>query len=354
MLYLFRFLILLKSRRMQCHWNRSFVGNLAAAGFKNLHRFKKEASVMKVQFRNSLLLLLTAFIWGTAFVAQSVGMDYMGAFTFNGTRSLIGGAVLIPCIFLLRRFRAGKPGGGSSGGLFARNKTLVTGGICCGLALFVASNLQQFGLKQTPAGKAGFITALYIVLVPVFGLFLKRKTGKLVWIGMCFAVAGLYFLCINEKLTIGGSDLLVLACAVVFAVHILVIDHFAPLVDGVAMSCIQFFVCGILSTICALLFEEVHFQALMDCAGPLLYAGVMSCGVAYTLQIVGQANLNPTVASMLMSLESVFSVLAGLVVLHQMLSGREILGCVLMFVAVVLAQLPEPKRKSADSDEAGK
>ncbi len=300
---------------------------------------------MKARLGNSLLLLLTAFIWGTAFVAQSVGMDYMGAFTFNGIRSLIGGVVLVPCIFLLRRFRGDKSRKSGSGGLFAGNKTLVTGGICCGAALFVASSLQQFGLKQTPAGKAGFITALYIVLVPIFGLFLKKKTGRLVWLGLCFAVAGLYFLCLNGRLTIEGSDLLVMGCAVVFAIHILVIDHFAPLVDGVAMSCIQFFVCGILSVVCMLLFEEVHFQTLIDCAGPLLYAGVLSCGVAYTLQIVGQANMNPTVAAVILSLESVFSVLAGMAVLHQMLTGREILGCVLMFTAVILAQLPEPKGK---------
>ena len=195
----------------------------------------------------------------------------------------------------------------------------------------------------TSVGKAGFITALYIVLVPIFGLFLHKRVEKRVWIGLVLAVFGLYFLCINERLTIGMGDLLVLLCAMVFAVHILVIDHFAPLVDGVLLSCIQFFTCGILSAVPMLLFERVSWQGLKGAAVPILYAGVLSCGVAYTLQIIGQKDMNPTVASMLLSMESVFSVLAGMLLLHQMLSGRELLGCILMFAAVILAQVPVEK-----------
>ena len=302
--------------------------------------------------RNSLLLLLTAVIWGIAFVAQSAGMEYVGGFTFNCVRSLIGGMVLIPCIFLMRAMRAREVKQEIQSDALAKKpvtqnpgtqnpKTLLVGGICCGVLLCIASNLQQQGIKYTTVGKAGFITALYIVLVPILGLFVHRKAGQLVWVGVLFAVSGLYFLCISEQFTVGGGDMLVLLCAIVFSAHILVIDHFAPMVDCVAMSCIQFFICGILSGIPMLLFEQVSWESLKGAAVPILYAGVMSCGVAYTLQIIGQKNMNPTVASMILSLESVVSVLAGLVILGQRLSGREMLGCVLMFVAVVLAQLPE-------------
>lgn len=300
------------------------------------------------KIKNSLILLLTATIWGVAFVAQSAGMEYVGGFTFNCIRSVIGGIVLIPCVFWLRKWKSKEQGTLSSveentirQSFWKQNKTLLCGGISCGVVLCVASNLQQQGIKYTTVGKAGFITALYIVLVPVISVFMRKKVGKLVWIGMLFAVAGLYFLCINETLTINQGDLLVLACAAVFAVHILVIDYFAPKVDCVAMSCIQFITCGILSAIPMFLFETVSPENLLGAAGPILYAGVMSCGVAYTLQIIGQKNMNPTVASMILSLESVISVLAGLIILNQRLSERELLGCGLMFVAVVLSQLPQ-------------
>ncbi len=284
------------------------------------------------KLKSSMILLLTATIWGVAFVAQSTGMEYVGGFTFNCVRFLIGGIVLIPCIFLLRKSNVHEKGS---------KRTLIVGGISCGTVLCIASNLQQHGIKYTTVGKAGFITALYIVLVPVLGLFLHKKVGKLIWLGLILAVTGLYLLCINEQFTVGIGDLLVLACAAVFAVHILVIDHFAPLVDCVTMSCIQFFTCGVLSAIPMFLFENVSPANILTAAGPILYAGVLSCGVAYTLQIIGQRNMNPTVASMILSLESVISVLAGLLILHQKLSGRELMGCVLMFVAVILSQLPQ-------------
>lgn len=300
-------------------------------------------------WRSPLLLFLTALIWGVAFVAQSVGMDYVGAFTFNCTRCLIGGIVLIPCIFLLDRIRDGGKSAdatraGISGDASGR-RTLVTGGICCGIALFVASNLQQFGIKYTTVGKAGFITALYIVIVPLFGIFLKKRVGVKIWFSVVLAVVGLYLLCIKEGFSIGFGDLLVLACAAVFAVHILVIDHFSPMVDGVRMSCIQFFVCGLLSGVGMLLFEEPQLKGILTAWMPILYAGVMSCGVAYTLQIVGQKDMDPTVASLILSLESVVSVLAGWVLLGQKLSARELSGCVLMFGAIILAQLPERRKR---------
>lgn len=281
--------------------------------------------------KNALFLFMAAVIWGVAFVAQSAGMEYVGGFTFNCVRSFLGGIVLLP-VFLMQK-REGQ------GNFWKRNKTLIVGGVCCGLLLGIASNLQQQGIRYTSVGKAGFITALYIVLVPFFGLPLGKKVGRLVWAGLLFAVAGLYFLCLDGQFTLGRGDLLMLLCAAVFAVHILVVDHFAPLVNGVALSCIQFFTCGVLSGIPMLLFEQVSIEALSGAAVPLLYAGVMSCGVAYTLQILGQKDMNPTVASMILSLESVVSVLAGQLLLQQSLTGRELLGCCLMFVAVVLAQL---------------
>lgn len=293
--------------------------------------------------KNALILVLTAFIWGTAFVAQSVGMDYLEPFTFNGVRSLIGGAALLPCIAILQRFNK-KDGSGKEPGRGAaprRQKDMVFGGIACGLLLFAASSLQQIGIQYTTAGKAGFITAFYIVIVPVLGIFLKKKTGWKVWAAVVIALAGLYFLCMTEKFTVGKGDVLIFACALVFSVHILVIDHFSPKVDGVKMSCIQFFVCGTASLPFMFLLETPRAGAMLNGWIPLLYAGVLSCGVAYTLQIIGQKNVDPAIASLILSLESCFSVLAGWAVLGERLSVRESIGCALMFAAIVLAQVPD-------------
>lgn len=307
----------------------------------------------KLPWRNSLLLFLTALIWGVAFVAQSVGMDYVGAFTFSFSRCIIGGVVLIPCIWFLNRRKEEEPEKKASEkrDKKAERRICFIGGVCCGIALFFASNLQQFGLKYTTVGKAGFITALYIILVPVLGLFMKKRVQGKVWISVTLAVAGLYLLCITDGFSLGTGDLLVLLCALMFSVHILVIDYFSPKTDGVKMSCIQFFVCGILSGIAMLIFEEPSLGALLQAWMPILYAGVLSCGVAYTLQIVGQKDMDPTVASLILSLESVVSVLAGWVLLGQRLSLREISGCVLMFAAIILAQLPGKKPAGSVSDE---
>ncbi len=291
--------------------------------------------------RQSLLLLLTATIWGVAFVSQSVGMDYVGPFTFNAARSLIGAAVLVPCIALLKKIQK-KEEGPEEVHKKEDKRTLLRGGICCGVILAVASSFQQFGLLYTTVGKAGFITAMYIILVPLLGIFAGKKVGLRIGISVVIAVAGL--LCMTESLRLEAGDILVLLCAVVFSFHIMVIDHFSPLVDGVKMSCIQFLTCGILCGICMFLFEAPKLSMILAAWKPVLYAGVMSCGVAYTLQIVGQKGMNPTVASLIMSLESVISVLAGFVLLHEVLSRRELFGCVLMFAAIILAQLPERKR----------
>lgn len=304
----------------------------------------------KYTLRQSVLLLLTAAIWGVAFVAQSVGMDYVGPFTFNTVRSLIGGIVLIPCIVLLKRINAGsKDTAGAaehaSGDPAGQRKVLLTGGVACGVLLCIASNLQQFGIMYTSVGKSGFITAMYIVLVPVVGIFLKKKAGVKIWCSVAIAVCGLYLLCMTDNgFSIQKGDLLLLLGAVAFSFHILTIDYFSPKVDGVKMSCIQFFTCGILSMVCMFLFEQPQIGAILQAWMPIVYAGVMSCGVAYTLQIVGQKGMNPTVASLILSTESVISVIAGWLILHQKLSGRELLGCVLMFAAIILVQLPERKR----------
>lgn len=307
----------------------------------------------KFVVRQSLLLLLTATIWGVAFVAQSVGMEYIGPFTFNAVRNLIGGVVLIPCIALLKKIndRTAEPSSEqaeaeavSENVAREGNRTLLLGGISCGVLLFIASNLQQIGIQYTTVGKAGFITAMYIVLVPILGIFFRKKAGLRIWIAVVMAAAGLYTLCMTDGgFSLQKGDFLVLLCALAFSVHILVIDYFAPKVDGVKMSCIQFFVCALLSGIGMLLFEEPDMALILQAWVPVLYAGVLSCGVAYTLQIVGQKGMNPTVASLILSLESVVSVIAGWLILGQALSARELAGCALMFAAIVLVQLPERK-----------
>nr|WP_294465243.1 DMT family transporter [uncultured Sellimonas sp.] len=301
------------------------------------------------QIRNSLLLFLTALIWGTAFVAQSVGMEYVGPLTYTCVRSVIAGIMLIPCIAFLNKVNPNEREKEICRDEKRRKdyqKTLLAGGICCGLALGAASSLQQIGIQYTTVGKAGFITTFYIILVPIIGLFFKKRCGINVWIGVFFALAGLYFLCITEGFSIGYGDAMVFFCALAFSVHILVIDHFTQLVDGVKMSCIQFFVAAIVSGIGMLILEHPDLHSILAAWIPILYAGALSSGVGYTLQIIGQKGMNPTVASLILSLESVISVLAGMIILHENLTSREVLGCILMFIAIILAQLPEKKTAS--------
>lgn len=290
--------------------------------------------------KNNAMLLLTALIWGCAFVAQSVGMDYVGPFTFNAVRCLIGAVVLLPVIALMDRLE-GK--NGKRAEKKGNTRTLILGGVCCGIALGVASSLQQIGIQYTTVGKAGFITAMYIVIVPLMGVFVGRKVRPVIGLCVVIAVAGLYFLCMKGGFALGGGDLLVLLCAAAFSVHILVIDYFSPKVDGVRMSAIQFLVAGLMCSVPMFLQEHPQPAVILSAWAPILYAGVLSCGVAYTLQILGQKGADPVVASLLLSLESVFSVLAGWMILGQALSIRELFGCVLMFGAIILAQLPERK-----------
>lgn len=307
---------------------------------------------MSKKLRANIMLVLTAFIWGSSFVAQIKGMDYLGPFTFACVRNFVGGIVLIPVIYLLAALNKKSS---SEEALVpktedekkAEKKILISGGIACGLAMFVAGSFQQVGMLYTTAGKAGFITALYIVLVPILGLFIKKKVSPKIWGCVAIAACGLYLLCIKEGFTIGKGDLLVLLCAFGFSIHILIIDYYSPKTDGVKMSCIQFFICGILSAVVMFIFENPEVGLILKSWMPILYAGVLSSGVAYTLQIIAQKDTDPTIASLLLSLESVFAVLAGMLVLHEVLSGREVLGCVLMFVAIIIAQLPSKADKLA-------
>ena len=296
------------------------------------------------RLRANLLLLLTAMIWGAAFVAQSVSMDYIGPFTFLCSRSILGGVVLLPVIAVMRK---GKKQG--TGQKPDNRKLLLIGGICCGVMLFIGSAFQQIGIQYTTAGKAGFITAMYMVLVPICGLFFgKRPSGK-TWGAVAVALAGMYLLCLYgsgiESLSRG--DLLEMLCALGFTAHILVIDYFSPKVDGVKMSCVQFFVCGILAGIFMLILETPSWDSLRAAALPIAYAGILSSGVGYTLQIVAQKDTQPTVASLLMSLESVFSLIFGWILLKESMSGVELLGCGLMFAAIVWVQLPGKKKAAA-------
>ena len=302
---------------------------------------------MNPKLKNDALLVLTALIWGSAFVAQSVGMDYLGPFTFNSLRCLLGGLVLLPVIWFMGR----KGTGGQKKTASQENpqnkktdqKTLWIGGICCGIALAAASSLQQIGLVYTSAGKAGFITALYILIVPVLGLFLGKKVGAKTWMGVGLAILGMYFLCIKEGFFISYGDFLVMICAFIFSLHILIIDYFSPKVDGVKLSCIQFWIAGILCALPMILNEKPTLDAVAAAWLPLLYAGVLSCGVAYTLQIIAQKNTDPTVASLILSLESVFAALTGWLVINETLSPKELFGCVLVFTAIILAQLPQKR-----------
>lgn len=293
------------------------------------------------KLRANLLLLLTAMIWGAAFVAQSVSMDYVGPFTFLCSRSILGGLVLLPVIALMEKNKERTQQEEAP----EDKKALLIGGLACGTALFVASAFQQIGIQETTAGKAGFITAMYMVLVPICGLFFGKRPGGKVWGAVAVALVGMYLLCFSGGGlgAINRGDLMEMVCALGFTVHILVIDRFSSRVNGVKMSCIQFFVCGILAFFAMMIFEEPNARDILAAWMPIVYAGLMSSGVGYTLQIVAQKDTDPTVASLLMSLESVFSLIFGWILLQEAMSGRELFGCVLMFAAIVWVQLPDRK-----------
>ena len=304
---------------------------------------------MNRQIRGSIMLFMTALIWGTAFVAQKSGMDTVSPVAFNGIRTLIGAVSLLPVIAIMNMRQGAKAENTKE-----QKKLLWIGGVCCGLFLMAAGNVQQIGICYTTAGKTGFITALYVILVPLMGLLLGKRIRPIFWACVAASAVGLYLLCIPAEGGFGNinkGDIIVFICAFLFAGHILCIDYFSPKVDGVKLSCIQFFVAGGVSCILMLFIDPAlgyTLPTLSDLqAGwfPLFYAGVMSCGVAYTFQVVAQADVNPTLASMLLCLESVFAVLAGAVLLGEGMGLREIIGCVLMFAAILVAQLPSKEEQ---------
>ena len=280
--------------------------------------------------RGNFLLLLTAMIWGSSFVAQSAGADLISPAFFNGTRMLLGSLLLSPlAVYRMRRYVAA-----------SSRRTLLLGGACCGVLMFTGSYIQQTGIAYTTAGKAGFLTAIYVVLVPVLGIFLKKKPRPILWVSVALACVGLYFLCFTDKtFSLAMGDAAMLGGAVMFALHIMVVDHFSPLVDGVCLSFVQFLTAGSLGMVVAFITEQPSFAALSAAAVPILYTGVFTMGVAYTLQIVAQKDTDPTVASLILCMESVFAVVFGWLILHETLSLREGVGSVFMFVAILLAQL---------------
>ena len=293
------------------------------------------------------MLLITAFIWGSSFVAQSKGLDYVGPFTFNTVKNIVGGLFLIPIIMIIDKIKTkNQLENQEPKEEKTMNKTLIIGGILCGIALYAGCSLQQFGLLYTTAGKSGFITALYIVIVPLLGIFFKNRITLKVWISVIVAIFGFYLLCITDNFNINKGDIITLACALFFSIHILLIDYFSPRVDGVRMSCIQFLVCGIISFLSMIIFEEPSISSILSAWLPLAYAGFLSCGVAYTLQVIAQKDTEPVVASLIMSLEAVFAALSGWLILHEVLSVQELIGCILVFIAIIITQLPNKQEKA--------
>lgn len=294
---------------------------------------------MNKNLKGSLILLLTAIIWGSSFVSQKVGIETVGPMTFIGLRTLLGSVVLLPVIFVTDKMKPKEKVMPFS------NKTLLKGGLYCGIFLCIASTLQTFGMKYIDAGKSGFLTSLYMIFVPVIGIFMgKRLNGKTV-ISVLMALIGMYLLCMkNGFSSINIGDILVLVCAVFFSFHIMVIDKFSPQVDGIKLSCLQFFITGFIASIGMLIFEKPSLNDIIMSSMPIAYSGIMSCGVAYTLQIIGQKYAEPVLATIIMSLESVFAALSGWLFLNEIMTTREFLGCVVVFMAVIYIQLPSFKK----------
>lgn len=290
------------------------------------------------------MLVLAAMIWGLSFVAQSEGMKHVEGFTFNGIRMLMGAAVLIPIIAFKRIKNPVKTTKAQKKIVFKKYAAAI---IPVGLALFIGSNLQQFAFNYTEVGKVGFLTAIYMLLVPIFGLFMKKRPPFTVWIGVILGMGGLYLLCMGSSntLNLGKGEILTLICAVAFAIHIILIDKFASEIDPVVLSCGQFLITGVLSVICMFIFEEPKISEINAAIVPILYSGIMSSGVAFTLQVIGQKYTEPTIASMLLCLESVFSVIFAFLILGQSMETREYIGCAVMFCAIIIAQIPKKQKQ---------
>ncbi len=289
------------------------------------------------KLKSNLLLALAAFIWGIAFVAQSVSMDHIGPWTFTCIRNFIAAATLYILMPLLNKMTGSEDKS-------TNKKEMWIGGICCGIALAVASMFQQTGIIYTTVGKAGFLTALYTVIVPILSLFLGKKSKWNVYVAVGISIIGMYYLCMNEDFSIAYGDVLVLICALMFAFHIMIVDHFVQKIDGIKLSCIQFLTSGLFCLIPMLVFEKPDLTNIFAAAVPILYAGILSSGAGYTLQIVGQKGADPSIAGMILSLESVFAALAGTLLLHEVLSLRELFGCILVFMAIIFSQIQFQKK----------
>ena len=302
-----------------------------------------KSSKPATSLKGVLILLITAFIWGTSFVAQSLGMERIEAFTFNGIRSLMGGLFLLPVILIRELLKKKKENNGSTKNK-AKNiftKKALKYGIILGLIFCVASNFQQFAFYYSTAGKIAFITAIYMFFVPIIGLFIKKRVPLLTWFCVAFGFVGLYFLSItpDQLSSINKGDVLALICAFFYAIHILCVEKFSREVDGVLLSCLQFFVGGTISVVLMFIFETPVIKNILNAGQPLLYSGIMSCGIAYTLQIVGQKYTEATIASLLMCSESLFAVASSAIILNEYLTRREIIGCTIMLAAIILSQL---------------
>lgn len=294
---------------------------------------------MNQKLKGNIILFITAIIWGISFVSQSVGMDYIGPNTFMGIRTLMGGIILLPVIAVIDKNKKKQ-------GTYQKTdmKKLIKYGSVCGVFLCVAQTLQTYGLQTTTTAKSGFLTALYIIFVAIIGLFVGKKLNIKMVAGILTAVIGMYFLCLyGEKADFNMGDVLTIICAIFFAGQILCIDKFVSGIDGLKLSCTQFLVAGTINTLLMFILETPDISAIMSCATALLYSGIMSCGVAYTLQVVGQRYAEPTTASIIMSLESVFAAIAGWILLNEAMSVTQIFGCLLMFLSIVLVQLPDRK-----------
>lgn len=299
--------------------------------------------------RNTLLLVLTSMIWGLAFVSQSIGAEYVGPYTFLVARSWLAVIFLVPVIAVSDRLAIRRSGRSRAPRNKSQRKVLLTGGTLCGILLFAASAFQQVGIPYTTTAKAGFLTAMYVVIVPILLIFLGHRPEPKIWFCVGLGVAGLYFLCMKNGIGFSSGDVLMLICALGFSFQILTINHFAPMVDGIRLSQLQMLVEAVIATVFMLIFEHPTWAQMKPAVPAFLYAGIMSGGVAYTLQIVAQKDLNPAIASLAMCLESVFSAIGGWLILNQILSGRELFGCALLFLAIVLVQIPLPARKHKEN-----
>ena len=300
----------------------------------------------KTQLKGVLILLVTAIIWGSSFVSQSVGAEAVEPFTFMAVRTLMGAAFLLPFVLIRDKISEAKM---TKDELFIRkrqNQKTIVYGVLLGIVLAIATNIQQYAFNYSTAGKIAFVTAMYMFFVPIAGIFMKKRLPLDIWLCVLAGFVGLYFLCFKheESFVVNKGDMLALICAVFFTVQILLIERYAKLCDGIKLSCIEFFTAGLITFILMLIFDHPTWAAIKVCAPALLYSGIMSCGIAYTLQIVGQKYCEATIASLLMCMESVFAVLSAAIILGEKLTPREITGCAIMFSAIVISQLADAVR----------